>query len=492
MTNFSVLIPMIIYLAIVYWLGFYSNKIRKNTSKDGFIEEYFLGGRSMGAFVLAMTLVATYASASSFIGGPGVAYKMGFGWVLLAMVQLPTAYLTLGVLGKKFAIISRKIKAVTINDFLRERYRSKVVVMIGSISLIIFFIAGMVAQFIGGARLFETVTGLSYNTGLVIFAITVIIYTTVGGFRAVTLTDAVQGVIMIIGTIALLIGTINYGGGINNIVLNLKRIDPDLLTPYGPNSFIAKPFILSFWILVCFGVIGLPQTAIRCMGYRDSKSMHRAMIIGTFVIGFLMLGMHMIGVFGRAIIPDLTVGDKVMPELTLKVLNPVFAGIFLAGPLAAIMSTIDSQLILAAATIVKDLYINYINPNAEKCERGINVLEKLSVYSTAIIGIIVFLASFNPPNLIVWINLFAFGGLQAAFLWPIILGLYWKRANAAGVIASMISGIGSYFYFVSVVKRFMGMHVIVPTLGIALVTLVIVSLITSPPKDEIIQIFWEE
>ncbi len=488
MVNYAVLIPMVIYLIIVYWLGFYSSKVRKTTSN--FLEEYFIGGRSMGGFVLAMTLVATYASASSFIGGPGVAYQMGFGWVLLSMIQLPTAFLTLGILGKKFAIVSRRINAVTINDFLKERYQSNLIVIIGSIGLIIFFIAGMVAQFIGGARLFEAVTGLSYNFGLIIFAITVIIYTTIGGFRAVTLTDAVQGIIMIIGTAALLIGTIKYGGGIGNIVQELRVIDPSLLTPKGPNNFIAKPYILSFWILVCFGVIGLPQTAIRCMSYKDSKAMHRAMIIGTFVVGFLMLGMHTIGVFGRAIIPDLTISDKVMPELTLKVLNPVFAGVFLAGPLAAIMSTIDSQLILAAATIVKDLYINYINPNAEKSKEGIRKIQGLSIYSTGILGIIVVLASLNPPDLIVWINLFAFGGLQAVFLWPIVLGLYWKRANAQGAIASMIVGIASYFYFVIVIKTYMGMHVIVPTLGISLITLIVVSLITPQNDKNIIDKFW--
>lgn len=488
MVNYKVLIPMIIYLLIVYWLGFYSSKVRKTTSN--FVEEYFIGGRSMGGFVLAMTLVATYASASSFIGGPGVAYQMGFGWVLLSMIQLPTAFITLGILGKKFAIVSRRINAVTINDFLKERYKSNLIVIIASIGLIVFFIAGMVAQFIGGARLFESVTGLSYNFGLMIFAITVIIYTTVGGFRAVALTDAVQGIIMIIGTIALLAGTIKFGGGIETIVQDLKAIDPSLLTPSGPDNFIAKPYILSFWILVCFGVIGLPQTAIRCMSYKDSKAMHRAMIIGTFVMGFLMLGMHTIGVFGRAIIPDLTIGDKVMPELTLKVLNPVFAGIFLAGPLAAIMSTIDSQLILAAATIVKDLYINYINPNAVKSDEGVKKVEGLSIYSTGILGVIVVIASLNPPDLIVWINLFAFGGLQTVFLWPIVLGLYWKRATAQGAISSMITGVAAYFYLQIVVKTFMGMHVIVPTLGIALIIFVTVSLLTYKHDKSVIDIFW--
>lgn len=489
MTNFAVLLPMIIYLGIVYWLAVFSNRIMSK-SKSSFIQEYFIGSREMGGFVLALTLVATYTSASSFIGGPGVAYRMGLGWVLLAMIQLPTAFLTLGVLGKKFAIVARKINAVTINDFLWERYKNKGVVILGSVSLILFFIAAMVAQFIGGARLFEAATGLSYNVGLAIFAVTVIIYTTVGGFRAVVLTDALQGIVMVIGTLALLIGIVNYGGGMANIINTLKATDPALITPFGPNNFISKPYILSFWVLVGFGVIGLPHTAVRCMGYRDSQSMHRAMVIGTFVVGFLMLGMHLAGALGKAILPDVTVGDLLMPQLTLKILPPVVAGLFLAGPLAAIMSTIDSQLILASAAIVKDLYLNYINPSIGETEGGNKQLQKISFYSTALIGIIVFLAAIKPPELIVWINLFAFGGLEAAFLWPTVLGLYWKRANAAGALASMATGIAAYIYFDRVVKRFMGMHIIVPVLLIALIVFVVVSLVTKKPEDRIIERFW--
>lgn len=488
MVNYEVLIPMIIYLAAMYWLAVYSSRLMAGSSK-GFLEEYFIGSRGMGGFVLAMTLVATYSSASSFIGGPGTAYTMGLGWVLLAMIQVPTAYLTLGVLGKKFAIVSRKINAVTINDFLRERYQSKVVVILASVSLVLFFIAGMVAQFIGGARLFEAVTGLSYNTGLIIFAVSVIVYTTIGGFRAVVLTDGVQGVVMAIGTLALLIGTIKFGGGMANIIDTMKSIDPALITPFGPDNFIAKPFILSFWVLVGFAVIGLPHVSVRCMGYKDSKSMHRAIIIGTFVVGFLMLGMHMVGALGRAIVPGIEVGDKVMPIMALEILPPALAGLFLAGPLAAIMSTIDSQLILASATIVKDLYVNYINPGAADNGED-DRLKKLSLYSTAIIGIIVFAASFNPPDLIVWINLFAFGGLEAAFLWPTILGLYWKRANAAGALASIITGVGSFMLFTSLYDRIAGMNVIVPTLALALVVFIAVSLMTEKPDHEVIRKFW--
>jgi len=488
--DLRILLPLLLYLILVYGLALYSNRI---LSKAGnFVEEYFIGSRGMGGFVLAMTLVATYTSASSFVGGPGIAYKMGLGWILLSMIQLPAAWLTLGVLGKRFAIVARRIDAVTVNDFLRERYKSKAVVILASTSLIVFFIAAMVAQFIGGARLFEGVTGLSYNTGLIVFAVTVIIYTTVGGFRAVALTDAVQGCVMIAGTTALLVGVISLGGGVGQIISDMRDIDPALITPFGPDNFISKPFIMSFWVLVCFGVIGLPHTAVRCFGYRDSRSMHRAIVISTLVVGFLMLGMHLCGAFGRVIVPGLEVGDMIMPKLIVAVLPPVFAGLFLAGPLAAIMSTIDSQLILASAAIVKDLYLNYIKPGdvgnsgAEEKDRSVR---KLSFWVTSIVGIIVFAASFNPPDLIVWINLFAFGGLQAGFLWPLVLGLYWEKANAAGAFVSMVAGISSYFYFMIFVKRFLGMHVIVPTLLIALVVFVVVSLFTFREEDRMSEIF---
>jgi sodium/pantothenate symporter len=483
--NLDVLIPLGIYLIFVYGLAVYANRVLSRSGN--FLEEYFIGSRSMNGIMLAMTLVATYISASSFVGGPGVAYKMGLGWVLLAMIQVPTAWLTLGVLGKKFAIVARRIDAVTINDFLWARYENRAVVILATLSLVIFFIAAMVAQFIGGARLFETATGLPYHVGLTIFAVSVVLYTTLGGFRAVVLTDVVQGIVMLLGTAALFAGIVHAGGGMTAIVLKLQAIDPGLITPFGPDKFLAKPFILSFWVLVCFGVIGLPHTAVRCFGYKDSRSMHSAIVISTIVLGLLILGMHLCGALGRAIIPDLTVGDKIMPALSLTILPPVVAGIFLAGPLAAIMSTIDSQLILASATLIRDLYTNYIRTGRKPDDRR---LHTLSFYCTALLGTIVFIASLRPPDLIVWINLFAFGGMQATFLWPVILGLYWKRANARGALWSMIAGLGAYFALVIWVKRFMGMHVIVPTLAISLVAFILVSLMTKRPEDGIVRIFF--
>ena len=427
MAELNTIVPVVIYLSLSFLAALWARKQSQKTSDShGFIEEYFIGGRSMGGFVLAMSIIASYTSASSFVGGPGVAYKLGLSWVLLAMIQVPTTFLTLGVLGKRFAIMARKTRSVTLTDFLRARYRSDAVVVLCSLALLVFFMAAMLAQFIGGARLFQAVTGYPYIVGLALFGLTVILYTAVGGFRAVVLTDAIQGMVMVFASVVVLVAVVNAGGGMERCVATLKAIDPGLITPTGPGDAVPQPMILSFWVLVGLGILGLPQTSQKCMGYKDSRSMHDAMIMGTLIIGFLLLCVHLAGTLGRAVIPDLPAGDLAMPTLILKLLSPFWAGVFIAGPLAAIMSTVDSMLLLASAAIIKDLYIHYgLKGDASRMTPA--RLQTMSLVCTAVIGLIVFAAAIEPPDLLVWINLFAFGGLEAVFLWPIILGLYWKE-----------------------------------------------------------------
>lgn len=443
----------------------------------------------MGGWVLALTLIATYTSGSSFLGGPGLAYSKGLGWVLLSVIQVPTALLTLAVLGKRFAVISRKINAVTLNDFLRARYEHPAVVLFASLSLIIFSTAALSAQFIAGARLLEVATRLPYQTALLLFAGSVILYTTFGGFRAVVLTDVLQGGVMLVGTFLLLLITVKAGGGVPQIIKALERIDPGLITPYGPNAGIQQPFILSFWLLVCFGVVGLPSSAVRCMGYRNSAAMRHGAAIGTIVLTLIMLGMHLNGVFARALLADISVVDLVIPKLALHVLPPVWAGFFLAAPLAAIMSSVDSQLILASSALVKDIYINYCSKSGIPKDRTLAVF---SLATTFTIGVLAFLLAINPPSLIVWINLFAFGGLQATFLLPTLLGLYWRRANAPGALASMFVGCGAFLYFSQGSSARWGVHAIVPTVLVAVLVFVIVSMMTKSPKRAIVELFWED
>lgn len=470
--SWQVVTPLIIFLLLIFVIGFWASK-KMNTS-NSFLQEYFLGGRELGGFILAMTMMATYGSASSFIGGPGVAYTQGLGWVLLAMSQVVTGYFVLMVLGKKFAITARKYNAVTLIDFLKERYQSKWVVILSAFSIIVFLFSAMAAQWVGGARLIESLTGLSYLSSLFIFAISVMVYVVIGGFRAVALTDAIQGAIMFIGTLILLVAVIIAGGGIPNLIQDLATENPNLIRPYGFDGGLTPLYVSSFWILVGVGVVGLPQVTVRAMSYKNSKAMHRAIIIGTVVVGFIMLGMHLIGVFARPILPGIEVGDKVMPMIALEVLPPWLAGVVLAAPMAAIMSTVDSLLLLVSSAVVKDVYINYIKPEASD-----NTIKKMSFGVTTVLGVLVFLMALSPPDLLIWLNLFSFGGLEAAFIWPVVLGLYWKKGNKFGAISSMLVGTGSYIVIHTYFPNPLGMHTVVLPILLSLIFFVFISVTTG-------------
>lgn len=464
--NLGIIFPLVIYLAFVFGAAIYAYTKR---SKGDFLTEYYVGNRSMTGFVLAMTTASTYASASSFVGGPGAAYKFGLGWVLLAMIQVPAVWLALGALGKKFALLSRESKALTINDLLLYRYKNKYLVWISCIALLIAFFAAMTVQFIGGARLLETTIGISYTNALLIFAVTVGLYTFIGGFRAVVLTDTIQGTVMILGTIILLVATIYAAGGVESAVQKLNEIDPHLTSPYGPNDMLGFQFMASFWVLVCFGVVGLPHTAVRCMAFKDSKALHNGMLIGTVVLALVMLGMHLSGALGRAILPALEVPDQVIPTLMLQVLPPIVAGIFLAAPMSAIMSTIDAQLIQSSSIFVKDLYLS-AKPAMTQNQKKISWFSSII---TLILTALLILAALNPPKMIIWLNLFAFGGLEAAFLWVIVLGLYWEKANAVGAISSMVVGLASYVGLTAASIKLFDFHAIVPSLTFGLLAFLI-------------------
>lgn len=465
--NIQILIPLVLYLFFVFGVAWHAYQKRKTS---GFLNEYYVGSRSMGGFVLAMTTVATYVSASSFIGGPGAAYKFGLGWVLLSMIQVPAIWLTLGTLGKKFAMLARQTGSITINDLLFARYQNKVVVWLACVSLLLAFFGMMVVQFIGAGRLLETTLGLPYEWSIGVFALVIGLYTFIGGFRAVVLTDTVQGLVMLIGTMLLLGATLVATGGMENAMTTLHAIDPRLLTPTGVDDKLSATFMLSFWVLVCFGLIGLPHTAVRAMAYKDSRSLHRGILVGTVVMTVLVLGMHLAGVLARAVVPELDVPDKVIPTLMMTVLPPFVAGIFLAAPMAAIMSSIDSMLIQSSSTLIKDLYLS-IKPDAIHNEAKIKRYSTtLTLVFTVILAVV---AMLNPPDMLIWLNLLSFGGLEATFLWVLVFGLYYNKANATGAIWSMVAGLTSYVIIAYFKIALWDLHPVVPALVMGLVAFLV-------------------
>ena len=422
---------------------------------------FFIGGRDMGGLVLAMTTMATYTSVSSFISGPGAAgLTYGYAQAWIAAVQVPVTFLVLGVLGNSFANIARKTGAVTVSGYLKARYKSDALVIVTSLLMVAFFIAQMIAQFQGGATLIESVFGLEYKKALLVFGLIVILYTSFGGFKAVALTDAVQGLIMCFGTIIFVVLVLKNGGGLEAIDLRLGENLPDI---YDNLTAIYRPgTLLSYWVLVGFGTVGLPQTAVRCMGFKNTQSLKRAMLIGVVCCSLVMVGMHTAGVWAGALIniggqgasgaagagsAALPSSDYFIPYIIQKIMPGALGYIFLLAPAAAVMSTADSLLLLASAAIVKDLYKTYIvKDNPVKLERYNRNVKKITSLSTLVFGIIVVLLATDPPSIIFFLNLFAMGGLECSFFWPLVGGVFTKNKNARSAIAASIGGVAIYIF----------------------------------------------
>lgn len=226
MGNFFHLWPVLLFLAFMLGVSFWVQRASRGDRQQNFAKDYFIGGRSLGGFVLAMTTVATYSSVSTFVGGPGMAWAIGYGWLYMAIVQVVVIFLVLGIFGKKIAMVSRKIDAVTVVDVIRSRYQSDLLANISALVIVAFFCATMVAQFVGAAKLFEAVTGFSYVTGLTLFGLIVVFYTTVGGFKGVAITDAICAVAMIIGLFILFFSMLETGGGYEKIMTHIQTNIP--------------------------------------------------------------------------------------------------------------------------------------------------------------------------------------------------------------------------------------------------------------------------
>ena len=455
--NPLVLIPVVVFLAFSIGLALVVRMRAKQSAEGGFISEYFIGSRSLGGFVLAMTTIATYGSVSSFVGGPGQAWSVGFGWVYMAAVQVTALFLLFGIMGKKMALVSRRLNAVTVIDVIRARYKSDAVANVSAAIIVLFFAAMMVAQFVGGAKLFEAVTGYSYIVGLALFGIAVIFYTTVGG--------------------------------------NIKASKPSMLEPLGGGEM---PVGLYFtqWLLVGVFTFSLPQSVVRCMGFKDERSLKNALVMGTVILGVMMILVTALGVLAKGVLPGTLADyggsvDNIIPIAIAQCLPPWLAGIAIIGPIAASISTVSSLLISSSSSIVKDVYLHYraksLDADIELRDTKINGgaasddkrVSRLSQVFTLALGLIVFVLAIVPPDVIWKINMFAFGGLETAFCWVLVMGLFWKRANSAGAVLSMVGGVVVYCTLMALGIKPFGLHQIVVGISLSLVLMLVGSWIAG-------------
>ena len=492
MNSLAGIVPVVVFLLFALVMAVLARRRSRAAAEAGFVNEYFIGNRGLGGFVLAMTTIATYGSVSSFVGGPGQAWNIGWGWVYMATVQVTTLFLLYGILGKKMALVSRKLGAVTVIDVIRKRYQSDALAIAAALIMIIFFATTMIAQFVGGAKLFEYVTGYSYTLGLCLFGIAVILFTSIGGFRGVAVTDALCGVVMLVGIVVLAGGILSAGGGYAQVMDTIATNHPEMMEPLSGGNM---PLGLYFtqWLLVGVFTFALPQSVVRTLGYKDTKSLHSAMVWGTVILGAMMIGVTSLGVLSAGVLTeplDAYGGsvDNIIPQTIVATLPPWLAGIAIVGPIAASISTVSSLLIASSSAVVKDLWLHHSEKQGKHIADAI--IERSSLIITLAVGVAVFALSIVPPSVIWKINMFAFGGLETAFVWVLLGALFWKRATRAGALWSMIGGVAAYCISMALGFKLFGLHQITIGITVALVLMVLVSLATKPSDEKTLKTFF--
>ena len=472
--NTQVWFAFALYLAATFYFAYLAHR---KSSKTGFMEDFFVAGRSIGPWVLGLTWIATAASGGTFIGSPALGHTFGWSvmlWICSYMVVATTGF---GLFGKRIAELGRRTGALTFPDLLRDRFESQAIGTVSGVTIIILYIAYLVAQYVAGARVIEAVLGVPYHWGVVGFALTVSIYTAYGGFRAVAWTDAFQAVVMLIGVLVTAFFAIQKLGGLQAIYDGLQAQSPELLTTPGPQEFLPVPTAISFFFVWALAGPAQPSTITRFLACRDTKALKRACFLIGIYIALLYPCVIGIGIMGRLLVPELDAPDHATAATILAVVPPVIAGFVLAAPMAAIMSTISSFLLVTSSALVRDLYErNLPEPLSEKRARGLTTLATFGVAGFAL------LFALDPPDFLQFIVVFAGTGLAATFFFPTLLGIYWPRMNKAGCLAGIIGGFGSFLlqYVAFGTKSFGGFDPFVWSMLVSLVAVVVISFGTPP------------
>jgi SSS family solute:Na+ symporter/sodium/pantothenate symporter len=473
------------YMVGVFLLGALSHKLLERGS---FLKEYFLGDRKLNAWVLGLTYVATSVSAGSFVGFPSLIYRHG--WIMALWIggYMMAGLVSKGVLAKRLNQVSRISGAITVPDVLRDRFHSPALGFLGGVFLLIFLAFNLVAQFKAGGLIMRQACGgirestpyvvarqeitrtlehvsnwreetagdkpddvydreyPDYILGILIFAVTVVVYTTYGGFWAVTWTDVLQGLVIVAGAVLLMILALRQVGGLDQATLRLREVDARLWTGPGPDNFVPLGLATSYFFLWTVGAMGQPVGMVRLMACRDTPTLRRSLFMITVYFALIYLPLVITFICARAIYPSehLSQSDRIMPVMALTLTQewPVLGGVILAAPYAAAMSAVAGFLLLMTSSLVRDIYQRNINPSVSR-----RAVRWISYGTTAVVGTIVTLAALRPPQFLQHLIIFTTGGMACTYLAPTVLALYWPRATKAGALTAMLTGFFTVMVF---------------------------------------------
>ena len=469
---------LVLYLGIMAFIGWYAGRKTNN------IGDFFVLSGKAGVVVSGIAYFSTQFSMGTFLGTPGTIYGVGYAGMAISVPGAVFCMILPALLiGRKLITLGHKYGFLTMADYLTDRYHSKKMSGVLGVMMLFFLVPMMGAQIIGAGVIVHVFTGLPEWVGVVGMGIIVILYCMTGGMKGAMMTDVIQGSLMIATAVVTFIVSIVMGGGFSNINHTLQSMNEAYLTFPGANGYMPWTYYISNIVLWSFFTMGQPHLFTKFFAMKDHKTMFKAILLGTAGMFFSATLIEWAGVNGIASIQNIEKADQIIPMILQRGMNPFLASIFIAGIVAAGMSTIDGILVTTTGAVTRDIYQKIINKDAT----DENVM-KLSKVVTVIIGIIVICFGVFQPGSIFEINLFAFSGM-AIFVVPILFGIYWKKATAKGAIASVIVGIISLLLFTlnpSVKALAMGFHALFPTTIIASIVMIVVSKFTETPPQETI------
>jgi sodium/proline symporter len=474
-TSTAIIAVLVVYLLILLGIGFWSGR----ESHD--VKGYYVAGKKLPAWVIAFSSNSTGESAWLLLGLTGMGYAIGVHafWVILGEVlgvALAWVYVA-----QPFKAYTDRYDSITVPDYLTSRFRDtthafRIISAIIVLSMVTAYVA---AQLTASGKAFDSFLGTGYTQGVWIGLGIVLFYTTVGGFKAVAYSDFLQGVLMLGCLVIMPLVAIPVAGGLGGMFNALGAADPNLLKPMGEFGF-TLPGVISAvgFVAIGFAFLGSPQLLTRFMAARDQKQILDGGLWAVICIIGFDVGAVFSGMAGRVIFPALVDAETVLPEMSAALLPPVFTGIMLVVVLAAIMSTVDSLLILASSAVVRDLVQNIFDPNAS--ERRLSFLGK---GVTVVIGFAGLAFALTETRMIFYFVLFAWSGIASAFTPVVLCSLFWKRTTRAGAIAGMIAGFLTAVIWVALLKsHFYDLYEMIPGFAAGFAATILVSLMTEPPE----------
>lgn len=489
-----IIIAIVIYLAAMVAIGAVYSKKNKNT------DDFYLGGRKLGPLVTAMSAEASDMSSYLLMGLPGLAVVYGIAEASWTAIGLAVGtYVNWLLVAKRIRLYSHKINAVTIPEFFAKRFHdnAKVLSLIAALIIIIFFVPYTASGFSACGKLFSSLFGVDYQIAMIISAVVIVLYTTLGGFSAASTTDLIQSIVMTVALFVVVGFGVSQAGGVHAVLENASQLPAYFsltstgdgaggTTPYGRLTIVST----LAWGL---GYFGMPHILLRFMAIEDSKKLKTSRRIASVWVVISMavaifIGTVGVGMVGAGVLDGGFDGERVIIEIskllsTYGIFPALVAGVILSGILAATMSTADSQLLAASSSASQDIFISFFK--VKLSQKKAMLIARASVVLISVIGVIIAL---DENSSIFRVVSFAWAGFGAAFGPLVLFSLFWKRTNKAGAVAGMVTGGAMVFiwkYIIAKLSPVLNIYELLPAFILSSLAIVAVSLLTKAPDKSI-------